>query len=1821
MLGRAKSLAAGFTARARATLSRSRALRAVGVVGMGEVTSRPLPPPPAAGPSDGIDAPDALITKMMHEIPGTQAYGTFQYDPASDAPYPIWALDPQGSIYPVVLDMARTASEVLTAFHDTTGLPWWAAIVAAGALVRLACLPLTLYSMRNASRAIDAKDDIASLMRAYRTARARLGPSVSSIEMLPVYRAVKQGLDAALQRARFYPLRSLAIPFASVPIVVAGVLGARHSVLMGDSSFEAQGALWFADLTSPDPYYALPMVALSVSYLATEVIFSRGRAGRKSSGGAYLMGAKLGDTVKSGLQMTLIASSPFVIDLPSGLFLLMTANGLWTIAQVTALRTPAVYRAVTGREPPSLAAVGPTVPVEPATDGEDGSGNSDNSSTAEGGAKSSVGTATVATPATVAASATASTAASGALASAPAPHGSGVLHATSPLTSKAGTGPSKWFNAFGAFSSAPARGVHARPAAAAPASGTAVSSGFWDGLSSLMSQTGPAAASAQAAPSVTASCAPVSLQPTAAPMDLSKAASDAAALEAARYLDGLPRVGFPSGLAAPMVPGSAPPPMARELATSPAATGDDWGGPSDLSTLMSSLQPHLEGSLKSMEVAWPMVLGHPNPFILRVAGGDPRSALGNVPTPGKPRITVPITVLNKGATVAAAVAPAATSATSAIASIPQAAPAARDVAAAAPPQQGASVPARRRRVQVSAASASSESLSSHSMTPPASAPPPSSPDGVRIPVRVIPSASSASPQLVGPSSYISSRRAGKSLAETLAVSPEDRRARMVSAAPPVAAPPAPVEGAAAQPAAGADLSPGREEHDSLHRHVIRPSAVRWNRGSVLPTYPAANATYGAPRVYAPGIGSAIYGLTPFLPRGAPVEPGPAEAHSVHSGLLEQGRRHEGLTRHMASRRAGLWTSLLAAVHSRGAVSVKHAVPLAEWLPAFAASSIPLTFAAAAASSSGGGPASFSSSSGAPGGAAGGNGGDDSNSGGNRKASGPVPPGVEAANADEVTAEPHASSAGAPAAASAAEQSCGSDSEVDVALSDHDGSHSDGATGTDSDAPVRTSAAAQASQQSAGSGNSSGYLTGSGGGSSSAAGTGDSASSSSASEADEVPISAEAEVGDAAAAAPSSSSQAVRRRGVSPRPRRAVRGRAASLGRPTDAAEGRHTSASDGGSGAPHGIVEETEARGWGSSVKPLPQATKRSVRKWARIMRDRGEDATGTDGTEASSSASAQAASSDAASSASSPAVSSVTSPEAVAQVLAQAAAAGAAHPSPKRARSAPSGRSAPAPPVSSRDVLGFDVADELNRIAFGDERPESVLEAMRRQRAHTRAPDAIASGSGSGSGTTIEVKSTTLPTPPAATNSTDATLAQTGDATPSPVDTEPVVAPEPEPLLGADVLRALLGEHYDAYAEREGLSAKTAPPAADSGENDITQGQQEVEVSTSEAAASSAAAATAPASEVDSSLRSVIDSEGVEIVSEDSDSGVTRLRLPSSPADAAALVARLREVSEQASAASSSGEEGGSATAPLPAQRSYPPARVVSRDERTRAVQIALAMLATPEYRMLHPSGLSLPHAVAASGALGHPSEGPPDLDMGHGRIIGHGAAAAVAGHHPDPAAEADAQAQREMRGAASEDSERADGPSARFEHMRKVSQIFQDPRQGTALAERAGRRPASADPRLARALTFSRAAAILQSGGFTALSRVGVAPAAVPFTADPASLREREGEVDAFLARIAHAVSSGLDADSALAATASSSVSDSAAGIESLSAMKQAAVVFDGDPSRPAPEFEAEPSPLGSSGTAPDATTPAGDGAALDAGETSDGEGSGSDGGERKA
>ncbi len=307
-----------------------------------------------------------LAVRGVATVPGGAAAAA-----ATHGAYQIWGLGPafeSSTLYTALYTIAESSSTAVHALHEGSGLPWWATIVLTGLVVRASLSPFGVLAIRNAARGVAARDAVRAVYSAFGRASAAAKDSMTLSDKISLVLTTQRGVWAAQRRVGCRPWLSFLLPFTQIPVLLAAVLGARHSVLTGDESFEVEGLAWFTDLTAHDPYYVIPALAMALNYVSLEVMVPRKAApaaGKAPSAPAPMNAAVFSESLVHGLRdvghVALIVLLPFVADLPAGMFLLMSANSAWTIAYLSAVRTPAVQKVLLAGIPLPSGALDPGV--------------------------------------------------------------------------------------------------------------------------------------------------------------------------------------------------------------------------------------------------------------------------------------------------------------------------------------------------------------------------------------------------------------------------------------------------------------------------------------------------------------------------------------------------------------------------------------------------------------------------------------------------------------------------------------------------------------------------------------------------------------------------------------------------------------------------------------------------------------------------------------------------------------------------------------------------------------------------------------------------------------------------------------------------------------------------------------------------------------------------------------------------------------------------------------------------------------------------------------------------------------------------------------------------------------------------------------------------------------------------------------------------------------------------------------------------------------------------------------------------------------------
>eukprot|EP00636_Phaeomonas_parva_P018028 CAMPEP_0118876428 /NCGR_PEP_ID=MMETSP1163-20130328/17130_1 /TAXON_ID=124430 /ORGANISM="Phaeomonas parva, Strain CCMP2877" /LENGTH=330 /DNA_ID=CAMNT_0006812037 /DNA_START=187 /DNA_END=1176 /DNA_ORIENTATION=+ len=253
------------------------------------------------------------------------------------------------------VDLVGAAQAGIQGVKDTTGLPWWASIIATTAVVRtvtLPLLPVAAHAAANLAQSMPAFTKLNSLF--YQEMRqVRLSTAAASAKGLERAQKLNLYIDGFSKITRLYKVsfaRLLLAPAAQIGALGLFIFAMRRSVgadreggderptsplsnpvddprhglspgLAPDAEprpppaagtlpgMGTGGVLWFRDLTQPDESLRLPVAALALSYTNLELSFAGAAADV-----AWLK------VLRDYLQLGLIFAGPTVATLPSGVF-------------------------------------------------------------------------------------------------------------------------------------------------------------------------------------------------------------------------------------------------------------------------------------------------------------------------------------------------------------------------------------------------------------------------------------------------------------------------------------------------------------------------------------------------------------------------------------------------------------------------------------------------------------------------------------------------------------------------------------------------------------------------------------------------------------------------------------------------------------------------------------------------------------------------------------------------------------------------------------------------------------------------------------------------------------------------------------------------------------------------------------------------------------------------------------------------------------------------------------------------------------------------------------------------------------------------------------------------------------------------------------------------------------------------------------------------------------------------------------------------------------------------------------------------------------
>ncbi|KAK8799697.1 hypothetical protein WA158_006245 [Blastocystis sp. Blastoise] len=201
-------------------------------------------------------------------------------------------------------------------FHGW-GLPWWGSIMAFTFGIRLCLLPLQIKSMKSQGKMTKMQPELDKLMD-----KMKIAALNGEKDMTP-YQLETRNL---YKEYGVSPMAMAGSAFVQLPVILCLFWG-LEKLVKTDASLITGGCLWFPNLTIPDPYYVIPIVANLILYLSTAN-----------------MASKPGSNMKNMSRAMILVSTLITVRFSSAFALLLATTSLYQTVTDGILRTTPIKK-------------------------------------------------------------------------------------------------------------------------------------------------------------------------------------------------------------------------------------------------------------------------------------------------------------------------------------------------------------------------------------------------------------------------------------------------------------------------------------------------------------------------------------------------------------------------------------------------------------------------------------------------------------------------------------------------------------------------------------------------------------------------------------------------------------------------------------------------------------------------------------------------------------------------------------------------------------------------------------------------------------------------------------------------------------------------------------------------------------------------------------------------------------------------------------------------------------------------------------------------------------------------------------------------------------------------------------------------------------------------------------------------------------------------------------------------------------------------------------------------------------------------------------
>jgi len=190
------------------------------------------------------------VLDFLPEKPTGSGSGVLEYAAGVDPPLDALGL---GSWWP-----SGRVQVFMEYFHNGLDIPWWGTIMIATFCMRIIVFPLVVMSQKNVAKLQNNNLEMQELQEEMTIARRRGDHLESAI--------AGQKLQAFMKEKGINPLKNMLPIMFQAPIFMSMFFGLRGLANLPMESMIGGGLGWFADMTVPDPYYALPLCTSALTY-------------------------------------------------------------------------------------------------------------------------------------------------------------------------------------------------------------------------------------------------------------------------------------------------------------------------------------------------------------------------------------------------------------------------------------------------------------------------------------------------------------------------------------------------------------------------------------------------------------------------------------------------------------------------------------------------------------------------------------------------------------------------------------------------------------------------------------------------------------------------------------------------------------------------------------------------------------------------------------------------------------------------------------------------------------------------------------------------------------------------------------------------------------------------------------------------------------------------------------------------------------------------------------------------------------------------------------------------------------------------------------------------------------------------------------------------------------------------------------------------------------------------------------------------------------------------------------------------------------------